>query len=64
MCFGHFQARGMLSTCSEQWCILFTKPRAVKGSRSILFTRMTYMSSIVSQPQGHFIHGWTVERLK
>lgn len=53
-----------LCTWSEEWCNLFRKLRVIKGSRSILFTHMTYMSLIVLQPQGHFIHGWTVEHLK
>lgn len=55
---------GIPSTWFEEWCILFTKPCAIKGSHSILFTHMTYMSSIVLQPQGHFTHGWTVKCLK
>jgi len=67
MCFGYFQTGGMLSTQTREWCTLLANPRAVKGSKgshSILFTHMAYMSSIVLQPPGHFIHGWTVERLK
>lgn len=38
-CALDFQTRGILCTWFEEWCILFRKPYAIKGSHSILFTQ-------------------------